>query len=292
MENNKLINKVTVGADPEMFLFSNKLNRFYPVCGLVGGTKKKPLSFSAEGHAVQEDNVMVEYCIPPSKTLEEFLKNIVFAKEYIDETLLKNIRIAITNEMGDADWEDLELVSKCIASASFLNEDLLSSQAQVFGCESDYDVYTFEANRVVRLDPLLRSCGGHIHIGYENNNMDVNIKLIKAMDLFLGLQSVVLDPDRKRRTLYGKAGCYRIKPAYGFEYRTLSTFWTATEDLIKWAYSQSMAAVDFVNSGGIITNEQDIVYAINSSNTDKALEILDEYNIEIKEINNLKTEEV
>lgn len=289
MKENKLVNNVTIGADPEMFLWSNKLNKFYPVCGLVGGTKKEPLQFTAEGHAVQEDNVMVEYCIPPSKTLEDFIKNIVFAKDYINETILKSIKIPIANEIGEIELIDPELVTKCIASANFDMQDLQADQAQEFGCESDYDVYTFEANRVSRTDPTLRSSGGHIHCGYDNNSMDVNIKLIKAFDLFLGLQSIILDPDIKRRTMYGKAGCYRIKPKYGFEYRTLSTFWTDSEAYITWAYEQAHKAIDFVNIGGHITNEQEIVDAINNSNTEKALEILDEYHIEIKEINNLIT---
>ena len=84
-----LIKNVLIGADPEMFLYSEQYHKFVPVCGLIGGTKKKPLPITDEGHAVQEDNVMVEYCIPPSVTLEEFLKHINFTKDYINETLLK-----------------------------------------------------------------------------------------------------------------------------------------------------------------------------------------------------------
>lgn len=285
-EEKLLVKNITLGADPEMFLWSNKLNRFWPVVGLIGGTKNLPLPITNEGHAIQEDNVMVEYCIPPSKTADEFVKHIVFTKEYIN-TLLENIRIPIENEIGDLDIEDLELVTKCIASATFQYEDLISDQAQMFGCESDYDVYTFDANKVNRINPYLRSAGGHIHLGYDNHNMDTTVKLIKAFDLFLGLQSVILDPDKERRSMYGKAGCYRIKPKYGFEYRTLSTFWTENEELMRWTYNQAMNAINFVNNDGIITNEEEIIKAINTSNVEMAMEILNDYNIEIKEINNL-----
>ena len=40
------IKNVKIGTDPEMFLFSKEENKFVPVCGLVGGTKKEPLAIS------------------------------------------------------------------------------------------------------------------------------------------------------------------------------------------------------------------------------------------------------
>ena len=101
------------------------------------------------------------------------------------------------------------------------------------------------------------------------------------MDLFLGLQSVVLDSDERRKELYGKAGAHRIKK-YGVEYRVLSNFWIENKGLMKWAYQQTLKAIDFVNNNGIITNEQEIVDAINTSNVELALEILDDYNINIE----------
>ena len=267
-----IIKNVTIGADPEMFLFSESLNKYVPVCGLIGGTKEEPLPITDKGHFVQEDNVMVEYCIPPCSSRAEFLHHIQFVKNYIDETLLK----------------PKGLISKCIASANFSPEDLESEQAQRFGCESDYDVYTFDANRVSRANPLMRTAGGHIHVGYDKNNPETSFKIIKAMDLFLGLPSIILDPDTERRTMYGKAGCYRIKTKYGLEYRTLSTFWTETPELIAWAYNSTQKAIDFVNMGGIITNEDEIVKAINTCDVTKVFEILDEYNIYVEELSKIK----
>mgnify|MGYP003511945562 CR=1 FL=1 len=57
---NMLIKGLTIGADPEMFLYSETEEKFVPVCGLVGGTKKEPIPVTKEGHSLQEDNVMVE----------------------------------------------------------------------------------------------------------------------------------------------------------------------------------------------------------------------------------------
>ena len=287
MKETDLIKNLTVGTDPEMFLWSNKLNKFYPVCGLVGGTKDKPLAITDSGHAIQEDNVMAEFCIPPAKSSTDFINNILFVKDYISDTVLKNLKVKIPNIMGELVDEDLELVTKCVASAEFDPEFLMTEQASMFGCDPDYNAYTGEPNVVERLNPFLRSCGGHIHIGYDNPTFETNIKIVKAMDLFLGLPSLLLDSDTARRQLYGKAGAYRLKK-YGVEYRVLSNFFIESEDLIEWAYYAVERAIEFVNDGGIITNEEEIINAINTSNKDIALEILDEYNVDLEIIENLK----
>jgi hypothetical protein len=53
--------------------------------------------------------------------------------------------------------------------------------------------------------------------------------------------------------------------------------------LMKWAFDTTMQAVEFVNAGGIITNEDEIIECINTCNQEKALEILDDYNIKVFE---------
>lgn len=258
----KLITNVTLGCDPEMFLFSPEKNKFVPVCGLVGGTKEEPLPITEEGHAIQEDNVMLEYCIPPCKIREDYIENIEFTKTYIDETVLK--------PMG--------LISKCVASARFNIEDLRTDQAKLFGCSESYNAWTTEINKVNSDDLTLRTAGGHIHVGYDNPNALVSINLIKAMDLFLGVPSILLDTDTERRKMYGKAGEYRLK-SYGVEHRTLSTFWTSNKTLMEWVWDSTMAAIEFVNSGGIITNPDDIIRCINNSDKELAKEIIDDYRL-------------
>lgn len=262
MKSNKLINNVTIGSDPEMFLWSETKNKFVPVCGLVGGTKEEPLFITDKGHALQEDNVMVEFCIPPCKTAEEFAENIEFVKNYINDTVLA----------------PLGYVTKSIASARFDINDLQSDQAQLFGCSESYNAWTGDINSVSRADATLRTAGGHIHIGYDNPNHQDSVRLIKAMDLFLAVPSIILDKDTERRKMYGKAGEYRFKK-YGVEHRTLSTFWTDTPELCKWAFDQAMKAIDFVNSFGIITDEDRIVRCINNADQSLAREIMDDYNM-------------
>lgn len=260
-----LIKNPSVGADPEMFLFSPKLNKFVPVCGLVGGTKDNPLPITDKGHAVQEDNVLIEYCIPPSATLKEFVDNIIFTKKHIDEKILK----------------PLDLVSMCIASADFDPDDLQSPAAKHFGCTPDYNAWTYEENKVGVALPTLRTAGGHVHLGYADNDPERSLELIRLFDLFLGVPSIILDTDVKRRQMYGKAGAYRLKPDYGFEYRVLSTFWTDNRQKIAWVYNSVMNCIKYYNEGGTITNPKDIVHCINQADINAAFDILDDYNIEI-----------
>lgn len=257
------ISNPTIGADPEMFLFSVEKNKYVPVCGLVGGTKEEPLKITSLGHALQEDNVMIEYCIPPSKTADKFVEEITFVKNYINDTVLK----------------PLGLESRCVASARFSAEDLLSEQAQLFGCSESFNAYTGEVNEVSKGDYTLRTAGGHIHIGYDNPSVKTSKDIVKAMDLFLGVPSILLDTDKDRRKMYGKAGEFRLKP-YGVEFRVLSTFWTESETLMKWAFNATMKAIEYVNSGGEVTNTEDVIRAINESNKELCKEIISDYNLE------------
>ena len=120
----------------------------------------------------------------------------------------------------------------------------------------------------------------HIHVGYKDPDVDVSIDLIRAMDLFLGVPSVFMDPDTERRKMYGKAGDYRLK-GYGVEYRVLSGYFLGSNELLSWLWDATQKAIDFVNAGGIITNPEDIIKAINNCDKELAKEILEDYNIKI-----------
>lgn len=260
------IKNVKIGSDPEMFLWSDTLNKFVPVCGLVGGTKDEPLPITKDGHFIQEDNVAVEFCIPPCTTSNEFVDHITFVKNYLQNTILNSLNLKL----------------KCVSSAHFDYEDLKSEQAQKFGCDPDFNAYTYEENHIdkEKVNPLLRSAGFHIHIGYDNPNVDCSIELVKAFDLFVLVPSILIDEDTDRRELYGKSGSYRFK-SYGVECRGLGAFLLDNEYSIKWVYEQAMRAVEFVNEGGIITNENEIQECINTSNKKMAMEIVEDYNINI-----------
>lgn len=213
----------TIGADPELFL-KNKDNKLISVVGLIGGTKHEPLPIG-NGCAIQEDNVAAEFCIPACDNASQFVNSINYS--------LSNIRERA---------EKLGLTPAILtASASFDADQLMSMAAKTFGCDPDYNAYTGKANpRPKASDKSLRSAGGHVHVGTTNKPED----MIKCLDLLLGVPSVLLDEDERRRQLYGKAGSFRYKP-YGVEYRTLSNYWIWSDKTIEWVYHQVADAIDF-----------------------------------------------
>lgn len=254
----KIITNVTLGCDPEVFL--EKDGVIISAVGKIGGTKAEPKPISDNGHAVQEDNVAIEWNIPPSKNVDEFLENNNLVKNYLD---------AITTAMG--------CNLNFSASAELSDKELDSDQARLFGCEPDFNAYTRSMNNPPEAGGNLRSCGGHIAIGWDNNDTDTAILLVKAMDATAGLESLFLDTDERRKQLYGKAGCFRLKD-FGVEYRTLSNFWVKDDESIKWAYETTMKAIELVNSGRMAELEEEysslIREAIDMGNKELAKELL------------------
>lgn len=226
------VNKVTIGADPELFM--RKDDEIVSAEGLIGGTKDDPKYITEDGHAIQEDNVMMEFNVPPSDNAIKFVEDINLVKEHLTTlAALHDSTIAI------------------VASAELDQKWLNTDQARLFGCEPDFDVYLKRPNDAPDPEGTLRTAGGHIHIGFEEPTQEVQEEIIYAMDMILGLESVTLDKDDRRKEMYGKAGCFRFKD-YGVEYRSLSNFWIATDELITWAFDKTMEAVDLVNSGVVL----------------------------------------
>jgi len=238
-----------IGADPELFI-KNKYGSYKSAVGLVGGSKMCPLPIDNEGHAIQEDNVSVEFNIPPASSYEAFRASI--------HKVLAHIRSILPEYEIDK-----------ASAVSFPKEELNTPQAQEFGCEPDYDAWRKCVNHKPQADDdCLRSAGGHVHVG---SDVAVNnpIAVIRAMDLFLGVPSIKLDNGTLRRNLYGKAGAFRQKK-YGVEYRTLSNFWIFDDALIKWAFDGTQRALEFVEGGSVIKPEHEFVIqrCINTSNMD------------------------
>ncbi len=260
------IKNVTLGCDPEIFL--KKDGKIISAIGLIGGTKHNPQPISDFGHAIQEDNVAIEWNIPASATIEEFVNNNNFVKDYL--------AVLVAGMGCELDFS---------ASAELDDDQLNNDKAREFGCEPDFNVYLQEANIPPSSDTNLRVCGGHIAVGWDNPQEEVSEDLIKAMDATLGLKSLFIDKDTRRKEMYGKAGCFRFKP-FGVEYRTLSNFWTETDELIKWAYNTTLEAIELVNSGRIKDIDEKyssyIVEAINTNNKDLAKELINK--IEQKEL--------
>lgn len=152
-------------------------------------------------------------------------------------------------------------------------------------CSPDYNAYTNEQNIINRVSQTQRVCGGHLHISYPSLDYNKSMKLIKALDLLISVPLVILEPSSERKLLYGKAGSFRYKEVSKelniIEYRSPSNFWLTSENMMRFVYQQIIKAVEFVETDQVITNELDIINAINDNDGPKALEILSDYNIDL-----------
>lgn len=257
-----MIKNVTIGADPEFFLKDKITGEIVSSEGLIGGTKQEPKAISDLGHNVQEDNVAVEFGFNPVIDSESFIRDINICIDYIKENIPNNLEPYI------------------VASTTLDEKYLQSKQAKAFGCEPDLDVWARKPNIAPSANTNVRVSAGHIHVGYEKPRIPVTEKLIKMMDLFLGVPSVLMDEDRDRRKMYGKAGAFRIKN-YGCEYRTLSNFWITSDNLITWAFNNTQLAVSKVNDNLEISakDAKDIQKCINNYDEKLAIKLISKFKI-------------
>lgn len=225
------------GTDAEVFLTQN--GKPVPVCGLVGGTKEnpKPVPELGDGYAVQEDNVMLEFNIPPASDSKAFSDSI--------GKMLNHI----TSEM-----QKRKLQIEYQSSMHFSPEQLQSEQARRFGCEPDYCVWTRSVNSIVRDTPTLeslRTAAAHLHVSYKYNDGAPEIydqeMVVKMFDTMIGAPGIARWPDITRRALYGKCGAFRPKP-YGIEYRVLGNEWIKTDEDRRWVFNRAQIALHMLNS--------------------------------------------
>lgn len=253
---------VSIGADIEVFA-KDKDGHHRSVAGLIGGTKETPLQVLnyPNGFALQEDNVSLEFNIPPTARKTDFTTSISYMRTKIIPKALAAHSFKMAKE----------------SSVSFVDSELTHPNALVFGCEPDYDAWRKIENKKPKAeDKNLRTAGGHIHVGSSLSFIDG----VCNMDLLLGVPSVILDDteaSRKRRELYGKAGAMRPKP-YGWEYRVLSNYWMFSDELVNWVYNQTKLAASyklgFTKAAGKL-----IQSTINTGDKDAATTIIKDFGI-------------
>jgi hypothetical protein len=124
------------------------------------------------------------------------------------------------------------------------------------GCEPDFNAHNDGAENP-RPDnrTTMRTAAGHVHIGFtegqdpkDPEHFQRCITLVKHLDLYLGVPSLLWDNDAKRRSMYGKAGAFRPK-SYGVEYRTMSNRWLSDEGLMRYVYRQTVEGVQSLIRG-------------------------------------------
>ncbi len=263
-----VIKNVKLGTDPEVFL-ANKEGKIISSVGIIEGTKNEPKSIG-NSCSIQTDNILTEYCVPPCTMPEEMFNNLRYCFDH-------------TNNLV----KDKGLEVKILASALIDDDQLTTDQAKEFGCSPDLNAWEQKTNKSPDTNTNLRSCGGHLHIGYDNPNEITSEQIIMALDLFLGVPSMNIDKDTERRKLYGKAGAFRFKE-YGCEYRVLSNFWIGNIKNIQWVFDQVNRAVEFLNSGKSADSEvEHIVKAINENNKEAQDYLIQKYDL-VTEVNIVK----
>lgn len=261
--------KFTLGCDPELFM-ADVSGKLKASCGKIGGSKKQPqpLEELGEGFAIQEDNVAIEFNIPPAASARAFVESVSRAMKYIGDGVNDMYNFHIVN-MSAASWPD---------------EELTAPAAQEFGCDPDYNAWTGQKNPRPSVDDKnLRSCGGHVHVGYDFTQAEFDhIKLVKCMDFFMGVPSVLMDEGgAARRPLYGKGGAYREKP-FGVEYRPLSNFWTFNPKYQQWVWDNTARAVEAAQDGFDVDQYRDLILdAINNNNKRVASKLVREHSLEV-----------
>ena len=258
------MNKFMLGADPECFL-QDAAGNFVSAIHRIGGSKDFPRPLPiGDGFAVQEDNVALEYNIPASDSKDKFINNINRAMSYLSDEIAQ-----------------MNLQFSSASATLFPEEQLLDPAARVFGCDPDFNAWRGGKRnpRPRAADARLRSCGGHVHVGYKFANEKDVIQFIKHMDLFT-IGSVIMDKGDLRKQLYGKAGAFRFKP-YGCEYRSLSNFWIFDSKLTDWVWESVDMAMDAWQNNKInIDDDRDLILdAINNNNKLTASRLIDKYNL-------------
>ena len=258
--------KILVGADPEIFVRKNGV--FHSAHNLIPGDKKNP--FPVKNGAVQVDGMALEFNITPAGCEQDFYMNI--------SSVMETLRLMVP---------DYEMVAVPVAD---FDEAIIKAQpaeALELGCDPDYNGWEGRENVKPNAEVLFRTASGHVHIGWTNGEdikepryFGLCAAMARQFDFFLGLPSLVYDNDTRRRSMYGKAGCFRPK-SYGLEYRVLSNKWLANKNLIEWVFKNSITGVkEFFEKENYLFNKYgDIQQVINNSDVDSAMDIIQRENI-------------
>lgn len=226
--------KITVGADPELFV--KKDGKFRSAWGLIPGTKENP--HKVINGAVQVDGCALEYNIDPVDNADDFVA--------YNKSVLAQMQAMVP------DYE-FAIVPSCRFNGNHFRA--LPEEAKELGCTPDFNAWTMDENPRPDNKTTMRTASGHVHIGFCEN-ADVSSQehmvrcatLVKQLDFYLGLPSVLWDSDRSRRAMYGQAGAFRPKP-YGVEYRVLSNAWLLSEDRMRFVFNQVQKAVSDLIEG-------------------------------------------
>lgn len=257
-----------IGADPEVF-WKTRAGIPQSVEGMIPGSKydPSPVEKLGPGYFIQVDNVAAEYNIPPCSDAKSFSSAIGKGLKHIS-TIARKKKFVLAIE----------------PALHFPIDQVTTPHALVLGCEPDLNAWLQKMNPRPIPPMTLRTAAGHLHFSWVGGDGEApldeeKIAITKLSDVFLGVPSVLATKKSERRSLYGKAGCCRLKE-YGVEYRTLDNFWIATKVWREHAYNESRRMFQIINNQRELLMDlveewgEEIQFAINEHDADTALHLM------------------
>jgi len=251
----KLTQKITWGADPELFV-TNEAGIPVPPVQLLPNVKVVT-SFGEEG-GVNRDGIAFE--LNPAPSTDPYS---------VSNRMHKLLQVGM-QRMAEVGLKAIRNVEVTIGQG-------LEPDVYEFGCSPDFNAYTRSQNRVP-VDPakyMLRHAGGHITMGLPEG---VNLKweevceLVKLFDYWAGLRSLQWSQSgsAERRKVYGAAGCFRWNEEKRIvEYRTPDAGWLWNQAYPTLCTRMEHAFCQFV-AGVKLAKPKAVVNAINTCNWEMA----------------------
>lgn len=245
----KTISKILIGADPEFGVFDKKINRLVSAHDLIPGTKNEP--HKVNGGAIQVDGLMVEINIDPAETADQFISN-------------KNKVLAELRKWLPEDRYNFIFEPVIVFDPGYF--DSLPEEVKMLGCSPDFDAWHSGGinpppEPIVGL-PSLRTCSGHIHIGWTSDADVTDIShlwdcrtVVRLLDCSLYEQLLKkADKDFIREKMYGKLGSFRPK-SYGVEWRVPSNWWMKSDHLTRVLFDAVKSRMQrIINGDSLITH--------------------------------------
>lgn len=222
----------TLGLDAEFIIRHRETGEPISVVGLLGGSKEypRPVPYGA----LQEDGALAEININPARNLWDWNSSIAAVLAQLQE---------------DASQFD-GVVDLLSITGVYSEGELWHPAAREAGCDPDFNCWHGGAeNPRPVFNGGLRTCGGHIHVGYDKVDQIDRREMACILDTMLVDPLAKHEPANDRRKLYGTKGSFRPKP-YGVEMRGPSNFWLRDEALRTYAFHTARQAIEYGDARG------------------------------------------
>lgn len=255
---------ISVGQDCEAAIYDKKKERIVSAIPILKKGKEEKIDLG-DGYYFYFDNCNLEMNIPPAYSNEEFVYNNVTVIDRMKKYLGNRYDIAI------------------VASHNYTEQECNHDHAKMAGCMPEF---LARPEPEMRTPPdlsgtTLRAMAGHIHCWlkdytkYQQEHFLLEpyskINVVRNMDIFVGLSTVLLDQapeSRVRKQQYGVLSSHRPTEG-GIEYRTPSNFWLKSRELMSLMFDLTQFSVDVtIENREFEVNEDQLINAVNQNNFD------------------------